>query len=76
MSFLRHRSSINYTYSINGLSVTSVGSEKDLGRVEYTVIGTLSRNAFSMNRGIKNNYDTITKNVCIPNVLIINLLKG
>ncbi|XP_022175933.1 uncharacterized protein LOC111038911 [Myzus persicae] len=31
MSFLRHRSPINYAYSINGSSVTSVCSKKDLG---------------------------------------------
>jgi hypothetical protein len=31
MSFLKHRSSINYTYTINGSSVTPVSSKKDLG---------------------------------------------
>jgi hypothetical protein len=31
MSFLRYRFPINYTYSINGSSVSSVFSKKDLG---------------------------------------------
>lgn len=30
MPFIGHCSSINYTYSLNGSSVTSVGSKKDL----------------------------------------------
>jgi hypothetical protein len=36
MSFLRNRSHINYTYSINGSSVTSVCSRKDLGIIFNT----------------------------------------
>jgi hypothetical protein len=31
MSFLKRHSSINYTYTINGFSVNSVGSKKVLG---------------------------------------------
>jgi len=36
MSFLKHRSSISYTYAINGSNVTSASSMKDLGIIFNT----------------------------------------